>query len=414
MPKQNASAQKQNEKRKNQQKAPAASPKKNTTTKARSRTQKKNKRPTLADVARLAGVSVSAVSFTLAGRLDIPLAEDTRERIKQCAKKLGYVPNRLGAGFFHSRSKLIGVLIVADSYRPFLACIAGIHEALAQADCFPLLMSSDWMEGYRSSCFAEGKEHDELADLHRLLEYQVDGIIYFSLSTHLTHAAACAKELARHKIPMVILGGVDPSSGNIDTVGGDNEKSGRMVADHLLSVGCSSFIFVNPIHSHPLDAAIHASFTARLKQAGDTCAEFALDPENPGDLGGLLSRLAKPPVGIFCTRDDVAALVMQTGFTLGWRVPHDAAIVTMGQSQIALPRFCTPPLTTVERNSYQGGKTAVELLLKRIEGFSEKPQCILIPPSLEVRASSVSNVPWQLYSPPLPQASPRPRSKKRG
>ncbi len=372
------------------------------------------KRVTLADVARRAGVSTAAVSFTLAERLDMPLAEATRQRIKQCAKELGYVSNRLGEGFFHGRSKLIGVLIVADSYRPFLTCIAGIHEALAQADCFPLLMSSDWMEGHRKSPFSTDQDHDELVDLRRLLEYQVDGIIYFSLSTHLTHAAACARELARRKIPMVILGGVDPSGGNIDTVGGDNGKTGRMVADHLLSVGCSSFILVKPAHFHPLDDAIHASFAARLGKAGYVCEEFALDTESPGDLGGLLSRLAQPPAGIFCTRDDIAALVLRTVLTLGWRVPHDAAVVTMGQAEIALTRFSAPPITTVERHSFKAGKTAVKLLLQRIKGCSDDPQCILIPPSLEVRASSVSDVPWQLRSSSPPPPSPRPRSKKRG
>ncbi len=114
----------------------------------------RKKRVTLTDIARRAGVSPAAVSFTLAERLDIPLAESTRKWIKQCAQELGYVPNRLSEGFFHGRSKLIGILIVADSYRPFLACIAGIHASLAETDCFPLLMSPDWMEGHRHSCFA--------------------------------------------------------------------------------------------------------------------------------------------------------------------------------------------------------------------------------------------------------------------
>ena len=340
----------------------------------------KRKRVTLADIAHRAGVSIAAVSLTLAGRLDVPLAEATRERIKQCARELGYVTNRLADGFFRGRSKLIGILIMADSYRPFLSCIAGIHEALAQADCFPLLMSGHWMEGYRASRFSDGQEHSELADLFRLLGYQVDGIIYFSLSAHQTHAAACAKELARRKIPMVILGGVDTSGGTIDIVGGDNQQTGRMVADHLLSVGCTSFIFVKPARFHPLDDAIHSSFAAKLTAAGHSCTECTLDIEEPGDLRALLSRQVRPPAGIFCTRDDIAALVLQTVLTLGWRVPHDVAVVTMGQAQMPESRFNAPPITIAERHSFKAGKAAVKLLLQRIEGFSGQPKCILIPP----------------------------------
>ncbi len=64
----------------------------------------RKKRVTLTDIARRAGVSPAAVSFTLAERLDIPLAEATRKWIKQCAQELGYVPNRLSEGFFHGRS----------------------------------------------------------------------------------------------------------------------------------------------------------------------------------------------------------------------------------------------------------------------------------------------------------------------
>ena len=270
------------------------------------------------------------------------------------------------------------------------------------------------MEGYRASRVSDDQEHSELADLRRLLAYQVDGIIYFSLSAHRPHAAACAKELARRKIPMVILGGVDTSGGTIDIVGGDNQKTGRMVGDHLLSVGCTSFIFIKPASFHPLDDAIHSSFAAKLTAAGHSCTELTLDIEDPGDLRALLSRQVRPPAGIFCTRDDVAALVLQTVFTLGWRVPHDVAVVTMGQAQMPASRFNAPPITIVERHSFKAGKAAVKLLLQRIEGFSGQPKCILIPPSLEVRASSMSEVPWQVCSDRTSPASPRPRSRKRG
>ncbi len=378
----------------------------------------RKKRVTLADIARRAGVSTAAVSFTLAGRLDMALAETTRNRIKQCAKELGYIPNRLSEGFSRGRSRLIGVLIVADSYRPFLDCIAGVHESLARSNCFPLLMSTDWVRGHWRSEHGDEQQRDELMDLHHLLEYQVDGVLYFSLSTHLGHAAACAKELADRKIPMVILGGVDPTGGGIDTVGGDNEKTGLMVAEHLLSLGCASFIFVKPARSHPLDDAVYSSFAARLKAAGRACRSFVMEPENPPeDLGGMLSRLAQRPVGIFCTRDDIASLALRAALELGWWVPRDAAFVTMGQARTALPRLNALPLTIVERHSFTAGKEAAKLLLRRIDGFAGRPQRILMPPSLEVRASSMPGVSRQLRiepDPPAPRTPPRPRAKNRG
>ena len=77
-----------------------------------SKPSQKRKRVTIADIAHRAGVSTAAVSLTLSERLDVALAEATKERIKQCAQELGYVPNRLTDGFFRGRSNLIGILIL--------------------------------------------------------------------------------------------------------------------------------------------------------------------------------------------------------------------------------------------------------------------------------------------------------------
>lgn len=370
----------------------------------------KKKRVTLADIARRAGVSPTSVSITLANRRDISISETTRARIKRCAESLGYIPNRLGDGFLHGRSKLIGVLILAESYRPFLDCIAGIHEGLALLDCFPLLMSRDWVGGRIQTAAAGNRGGwDDLPGLRRLLEYQVDGIIYFSLDE--AHALACHKELSARKIPMVVLGGVPPAGSSVDTVGCDNEKVGWMAAEHLLSVGCTSFAFGKATPFHAFDDVVHSSFAGRLRAAGHECRDFMLDMENSGDLGGVLSGLVRPPAGIFCARDDVAALALRAVVSLGWRVPRECAVVAMGEA--ALSRLNLLPVTTINRNSFVGGETAAKLLVQRIEGFAGKPQSILIPPSFEVRASSMSDVSWLLQAEPSPSNASLPRSRKR-
>ena len=362
-------------------------------TSRRSASATQKKRVTIADVALRAGASRAAVSFTLSNRRDINLSEATRDRIRRCADELGYFPNRLGSGFFHGHSKLIGILILTDSYRPFLDCIAGIHKGLAEGDYFPLLMSPDWIEGHVQRDVDDDRhEKGELIGIRRLLEYQVDGILHFS--TQAAHTAACAKELAARKIPMVVLGGMASNENDIDTVGGDNEKIGRMAAEHLLSVGCTSFAFGMPTVSHPLDAVVRASFIDRLRKAGRDCIDFRLDPENPCDVRELLSRLVQPPAGIFCTRDDVAALALRAAFSLRWSVPRDCAVVAMGEA--ALSRFNALPVTTMNRNSFAAGEAAAKLLIRRIEGFAGKPQRVLIPPSFEVRASSRSKASWLL------------------
>ncbi len=369
----------------------------------------KKKRVTIADIARSAGVSPTAVSLTLADRRDISLSDATRERIRRCADKLGYFPNRLGNGFLRGRSKLIGVLMVVNSYRPFLQLASGINEGLAEADCFPLFMSPDWMERHLQTAFAapsDGNGAGGAQDLRRLLEYQVDGILYYS--SHGQHIADCVRELSGRNIPIVVLGGVEPSAGAVDVVGADNEAIGRMAAEHLLSVGCSSFIVAKPERFHPHDGVMHAGFAARLRKEGRAVTDFILDPEDSGDRGdlcALLSRLGRPPVGVFCTSDTIAALTLRAGFALGWRAPDDFAVACIGDSELA--RFNALPITTVNRDSFGAGEAAAKLLNRRIEGFDGPPQKILIPPSLEARASSVSGVSWLLQSRRRPAAAGR-------
>ncbi len=369
--------------------------------------QRKKKRVTTADIARLAGVSRTSVSLALAGRRDVSLSESTRDRIKRCADALGYFPSLLGKGFLHGRSKLIGVLLVVNSYRPVLDLAAAINETLAESDCFPLFMSPDWMGRHMESGYAADRNRaGELSGLRRLLEYQVDGILYFSSGEE--HTAACVRELSSRNIPLVILGGVDPFMGAVDIVGGDNEAIGRMGAEHLLSVGCTSFIFGMPASPHPLDAVVRASFAARIEEAGYACNEFTLevgdldnlgrlaDVDGAGGLAALLSRLGKPRVGVFCARDAIAALVINAASELGWWVPRDLAVAATGHTGLSLINI--PPITTVNRNSYTAGELASKLLVRRIEGLEDPPQRILIPPSLQVRASSQSDVSWLLQS----------------
>jgi LacI family transcriptional regulator len=352
------------------------------------------KRVTVADIARHAGVSPTTVSITLSDRRDIAIPEATRTHVKLCAHDLGYVPNRLGKALLRGRSKLIGVLALADSYLPYLECQGGIEEELAAAGYIPLFVTSNWLNGYAQADSTPGwKFAEDLPGLSRLLEYQVEGVIFFSRETDNTEK--CIEELARQNIPMVVLGGVAPQSGGVDIVGGDNEAIGQLAAEHLLAAGCTSFDFGLPDATHPLDDAVRSSFIASLEAAGHSCDDFTVDTAHPGGITSVLSSL-EPPAGIFSTYDDIAALAVRTALSLGCVVPRDVAVAGMGQT--ALSEFNALPITSIDRNSAEIGKVAARLLIQRIEGTvdDDQPQHILIPPSLTVRSSSLSDVSWQL------------------
>lgn len=359
------------------------------------RTTTSKKRVTASDVASCAGVSPATVSIVLSERRDISIPESTRDRVKQCAAKLGYLPSRLGEGFLHGHSKLVGLLLLSSSYLPLLDCAAGIQDALAQADYMPLILSSYWLQGnLQRTSESGGCGGPELPDLDRLLGYQVEGVLYFSTDT--AHTAACIKELGKRKIPLVALGDTGISSSETDVVGSDNTATGRIAAEHLMEAGCTSFVCGRAPIMLPHDSIVCASFTERLKAAGHTCRELVVDGKNPDALKKQLLQIAKPPAGLLASNDEIAPSVLRAALSLGWVLPHDFAVVAVGQTELSQNNIL--PISTVNRNSYTTGLKAAELLLRRMEGFSGPFQKVFITPSLEVRASSMSNYPWFLCS----------------
>ena len=364
------------------------------------------KRITAADVARCAGVSQTTVSIVLSNRRDIAIPESTRDRIKSCAEKLGYLHSRLGQGFLSGHSKLIGLLILTEAYLPpLLECLGGIQEGLARADYIPLIVSSYWMQGYgRGNNPDERNEMSGTPDLHRLLGYQVEGVVYFS--SDMEHAAMCMKELVRRKVPAVVLSGNVPSVDDVDVVGGDNDAVGRMAAEHLIDVGCKTFALAKVRNPLPLDEAMRVGFVGRLKKEGVRCREIVVDDDNPGDLKSVLVENVHPPAGLFATRESIAALTYNAALSLGWWVPRDFAVITIGQSTI--PQFSVLPISTLVRNSFAAGQQAAQLLVQRIQGYSGPPQKILVPPAINVQSSTVAEFPLML----CPETGSCPRERR--
>lgn len=342
------------------------------------------KRVTAGDVARCAGVSQTTVSIVLADRRDIKISEATRDRIKKCAKKLGYLPSLLGEGFLRGRSRIIGVLFLAESYFPLVFCFAGVQARIAQAGYVPITLSSYWKMGQAMKDKEDGSaRNDKLSDILRLLGHQVEGLLYFSSDAK--HSSECLAELARHHVPAVTLGIDRPASG-VDFVGGDDRAIGRMAAEHLLSVGCTSFVFGKDPTLSSLAKSLRESFAARIREAGYACRDLVMEESNPKAWEHGLARVIRPSTGFFAMTENMAALAMRTMLAGGLRIPEDVAVICMGLTEF--PKYNLLPISTMNRNSYIIGQTAADLLIRRINGYDGPVQEILIPPSLEIRQSS--------------------------
>ena len=168
------------------------------------------------DVARLAEVSQSAVSRSFTPGASV--APETRARVLEAARKLGYRPNAIASTLSSRRSRMIAVVLsnLQNQFYPV------VIEALSQR------LQKD---GYHVLLFVtETEDADEL--LVELLRYQVDGIVM--ASTHLS--SGLAQQIADARIPVVMFNRTS-SKGRISTVSSDNHGGGRAVANFLADGG---------------------------------------------------------------------------------------------------------------------------------------------------------------------------------
>jgi LacI family transcriptional regulator len=327
---------------------------------------------TLRDVARHAGVSVTTAHRGMNGKGE--LGEETRQRILDAAKELGYVRNETARSLVSGRSNTIG-MIVTDNASPVYAGIVRGVESVVKAAGYGLLL-----------CNSADDPAGALSCLELLRSKQVDGVLITPVQSDLAEI----DYLRDAQIPYVLLLRTFGDAGD-DVVVTDNEPAGRAATGLLVELGHRSIGHVaGPAHissaigrlagyTHALkdgnipfdpDLVVHAPFTT---QGGYTAA---LE---------LLNR-ADRPSAIFAANDMQAVGVMKAARELGLRIPDQLALV--GGDDIELAEFLEVPLTTFHQPAYEIGSQGAELLLSRLEGAAGEPRQIVMTPQLIVRLSS--------------------------
>lgn len=272
---------------------------------------KGNEQPTESDVARLAGVSQSAVSRAFTPGASI--AERTRERVIEAAESLGYRPNILARSLVKRRSNIIA-LAIASLQNPFYAqMVTEISERLRST-------------GRNILLFTAGP--DGLADpsLENVLSFSVQAVI----TAATTVPPKLAKQCQKAGVPIVQINR-DSDVPGISTVRGENRTAGEVIADYLISTHHKNFAFIAGTPFSTTSQARLDGFAARLKdkrqieprvEYGDYTFEGAARAARS------LFDSAPRPDAIFCASDHMALAVLdvaQREYNL--RVPEDVSIV---------------------------------------------------------------------------------------
>ncbi len=340
-----------------------------------------NKRPTIKEVAKVAGVSTQTVSRVINERPDV--APETRERILTTIDELGYQPSALARSLIQQRSYTLGVVTAGLKHIGPSRTLNGITSAAEEAG-YSLLLKE--LPRYDAE--------DVVPIFQALFSRHVDGIIW-AVPEVGENRNWVDQQFLNLKIPIVYLT-MEPKQ-NVSTVSIDNYLGGRMAMSHLLEQGYRRIGHI----SGPMDW-----WEARQRVAAwkDTLSEAGLEVQDEHCVegnwsaasGGLaIEKLFEqyPDMdAVFVGNDQMALAVIQAICQRGIRIPEDLGIV--GFDNITESAFFYPPLTTIQQDQQTMGKVAVEETINMIvsgwEGLAPpEPKPIKLVPTLVVRQSSL-------------------------
>ena len=323
--------------------------------------------PTLADVARLAGVSKMTASNVINNKPG--MTEATRQRVLRTIEQTGYVANPAARVLAGRRTNLIGV--IAPRYGvPYVTDL--IQGAIAAAED----------AGMSLAVFTTSGNVTVERERAALLRALADGVL-------LILPSADEHRIFQNVVPVVTAGALSPYS-----VRGDNVHGGRLVAQHLLALGHRRVAYVRgpgaPGIQREESGARERGFLQVLSEGGVEVPEPYLREGTFTEGGGeqaaeVLLTLPEPPTAIFAANDSTAFGVLRAAEKFGLRVPEELSVV--GYDDVGAAARSRPPLTTVRQPLPEMGCAAVRMLLDLVRG-NPPPPPPLFPTSLVIRHST--------------------------
>jgi LacI family transcriptional regulator len=315
----------------------------------------RDRKPTLKDVARLAGVSYQTVSSVVNNKPIV--AEETRQRILDAIKQLNYTPDAAARSLRSGKTRIIG-LMIPDAHNPhFWMTVSGAEdEALAHG--YSLLLATTSMD-----------EEREKNAFRALLQQRLDGLI--PLFTYPENFAQELTELSNQKFPFAIsASGAEMPAVAMDVIWMHYEEAGRELMDHLIGLGHRRIAMIHGVGRSALASDRLTAYKQGLEQSGIAYDEgyviqcgYTLD-DGYHAAEKLLS-LHPAPTAIIGINDLMAFGALQAAHQRGLRVPEDVSIA--GFDDLPMSSLLSPPLTTGRADGGEIGRQCVRLVLERMK-----------------------------------------------
>ena len=333
--------------------------------------EKATEKVTSAEVARLAGVSQSAVSRVFTPGASV--SAKTMEKVRAAAEELGYRPNVLARSLITGRTRIIG-LVVAYLENQFYPMALELLSRALQA------------RGYHILVFMAENSTERVAQvMSELLDYQVDGIITASVAMSNDLTTRCDGA----GIPVVMFNrGQDDA--RLSEVTSDNVNGARRAAEFLIKGGHKRIAHVMGWQGSSTGRDRAEGFKQAMQAAG--LQPFAMvdgtySREKAAAVTRELCQGPERPDAIFVGNDHMAFAVMDTlRHELGLRVPQDVSVV--GYDDVPMAAWPAYGLTTIRQPVNRMVEATVAALLNQIEGGSSAPTKVKINGPLMVRTSA--------------------------
>lgn len=314
------------------------------------------KRVTSYDVARVAGVSQSAVSRAF--RPGLSVSAKTKGKVMKAAKKLGYKPNAIARMLITQRSGMVAVIISSISNLIYPELLSSVTDQLSE-------------RGQRVLLFTlEESEQLELL-LEQIWTFQVDGVI--ALTAHFDHRDITQFE--EHQIPVVLYNRQVPDH-PVNTVCVDHSQGIRQLIELLLKGDNKSFLVLSgPVDSDVAnerrEIALQQLSNAGFDDIPVLYGDFSY--QSGKDCFAQWMKENKAPDAVVCSNDPMAiGCIDEARGKHGIKVPGQMSVV--GFDGIHAAFWTGYELTTVRQPVNQMAKAAVEILMERIENPDNPPE----------------------------------------
>ena len=330
----------------------------------------------------MAGVSLTTVSLVLNRRKDVAIPEETRERVLDAARKLGYRPNGLVRGLVRGRTQTIGVIVPRLDSSFHAAVVHGIQSVLRIEGRRMLLADS------------EHRFEDGSREVEHLLQHRVDGLISVALfdDVPLQTMLDWVQGLVRDGVAMVVVD--DHSAASlVDCVTTSDEQGAQCIVDHLISLGHRRIAHLGAGDAMSSARSRRAGYEAALRSAGMEpdprlvagTSYFMPSSEVRESFRRLME--ARPrPTAVFCANDDLAAECMAAARETGIAVPEELSIAGYGDTAAGH----LLGITTIHQDPISMGRRAAERLLQRLNTPDLDPEHIVLSVKLIPRNSTTA------------------------